>query len=150
MLWFYLQSAFGKHTWRERVRESSSTHPKTERQLEGKVKKTTDLVAVASFRPTQQSRRHQTHVTDLASATSRSNPPWPSSTSEPSPLDRTQSSLSLPFSLNLTGYDEFFGLVWYYIFVWNMRKCEHQVENVFSIVFSTTQPNTKKYFSSIF
>ena len=65
-LWFYLQWISGKHTRRERVRESSSTHPKTERELEGKVKKTTqpslvldpptDLVAVVSFRPTHRSR----------------------------------------------------------------------------------------------
>ena len=27
------------------------------------------------------------------------------------------------------------------------EKCEHQVENMFSIEFSRTQPNTKKYFS---
>ena len=32
----------------------------------------------------------------------------------------------------------------------NMRKCEQQVENVFSIVFSRTQPNTKKYLSKYF
>ena len=34
----------------------------------------------------------------------------------------------------------------YYIFFWQLRKCEQQVENVFSIVFSRTQPNTRKYF----
>ena len=28
----------------------------------------------------------------------------------------------------------------------NLRKCEQDVENVFSMVFSTTQPNTRKYF----
>ena len=28
----------------------------------------------------------------------------------------------------------------------NVRKCEQQVENVFSMVFSKTQPNTRKYF----
>ena len=39
---------------------------------------------------------------------------------------------------------------WYYIFVWKLRKCEQQVENVFSIIFSRTQPNTKKYFSKYF
>ena len=77
-----------------------------------------------------------------------------------SPLDRTQSPLSLP-SLNLTGFDEFFffwvlflwGLwteKWYYIFVWKLRKCEQQVENVFSIVFSRTQQNTRKYFPKHF
>ena len=27
-----------------------------------------------------------------------------------------------------------------------MRKCEQQVENVYSMVFSRPQPNTKKYF----
>ena len=32
----------------------------------------------------------------------------------------------------------------------NMRKCEQQVENVFSIVFSRTQPNTRKYLSKYF
>ena len=179
-LWFYLQSVSEKHTQRERVRESESTHPKTERELEGKVKKTidlvtgirpthrshrrrllqthrpislslppsdppTDLATVTSFRPTHQSCRHQTHVTDLASTASKSNLPWPSSTNGPPPLDRTQAPLSLPSSLNLTEFDEFY-LVWYYIFVWKMRKCEHQLENVFSIVFSRTQPNTKKYF----
>ena len=39
---------------------------------------------------------------------------------------------------------------WYYIFIWQLRKCEQQVENVFSIVFSKTQPNTRKYFSKHF
>ena len=32
----------------------------------------------------------------------------------------------------------------------NLRKCEQEVENVFSMVFSTTQPNTRKYFSQYF
>ena len=39
---------------------------------------------------------------------------------------------------------------WYYIFVWQLRKCEQQVKNVFSTVFSRTQPNTRKYFSKHF
>ena len=39
---------------------------------------------------------------------------------------------------------------WYYIFVWKLRKCEQQVKNVFSIVFSRIQPNTRKYFSKNF
>ena len=39
---------------------------------------------------------------------------------------------------------------WYYIFVWQLRKCEQQVENMFSMVFSRTQPNTRKYFSKHF
>ena len=42
---------------------------------------------------------------------------------------------------------------WNYIFVWQLRKCEkceQQVENMFSMVFSTTQPNTRKYFSQHF
>ena len=38
----------------------------------------------------------------------------------------------------------------YYIFVWQPRKCEQQVENVFYMVFSRTQPNTRKYFSKHF
>ena len=69
--------------------------------------------------------------------------------------------LSLPSSPNLIGFDEFFfGWVlfllylfiekWYYIFVWKLRKCEKQVENVFSILFSRTQPNTRKYFPKHF
>ena len=39
-----------------------------------------------------------------------------------------------------------------YLFgIWeNVRKYEQQVENVFSIVFSRIQPNTKKYFSKHF
>ena len=62
------------HLKREKVRESSRTHPKTERELEGKVKKTTDLVAIsdpptdrvaiASFKLTHRSHRRclfQTH-----------------------------------------------------------------------------------------
>ena len=32
----------------------------------------------------------------------------------------------------------------------NVRKCEQEVENVFSMVFSRTQPNTRKYFSKHF
>ena len=32
----------------------------------------------------------------------------------------------------------------------NLRKCEQEVENVFSMVFSTTQPNIRKYFSQYF
>ena len=73
---------------------------------------------------------------------------------------RTQSPLSLPSSLNLTRFDNIFflGFVcvsvlrneWYYIFVWQLRKCEQQLENVFSIVFSRTQLNTRKYFSKHF
>ena len=69
-------------------------------------------------------------------------------------------SLSLPSSLNLTGFDEFFlvGFCFFCIYLlkngiiylfgsWeNVRKCEKQVENVFSILFSGTQPNTWKYF----
>ena len=61
-------------------------------------------------------------------------------------------SLSLSLFLSLTGFDECFCLVlfllclyikkWYYIFVWKLRKCEQLVENVFSIAFSRTQPNT--------
>ena len=39
---------------------------------------------------------------------------------------------------------------WYYIFVWKLRKCDEQEENVFSILFSATQPNTRKYFSKYF
>ena len=60
-----------------------------------------------------------------------SDPPWPSrfcrTILPPPPLDWTQSPFSLPSSLNLTGFDEFFCLVlfllclsiekWYYIFV---------------------------------
>ena len=196
-LLFYLQWIPRKHTRREREWETSSTlhlkwfpstsslvrslflspphgltHPKTQRELQGKVKKTTqpssvsdpptDLIAIASFRPTHQSRCYQTHVTDLpfslypcqANHRKTSYPPWPSrlrlAILPPPPLDQTQSPLSLPSSLNLTRFDEFFGLVWYYIFVWKLRKCEHQVENVFSMVFSRTQPNTKKYFSKYF
>ena len=32
----------------------------------------------------------------------------------------------------------------------NVRKCEQQIENVFSMVFSRTQPNIRKYFSKHF
>ena len=39
---------------------------------------------------------------------------------------------------------------WYYIFIWKLRKCEEQEENVFSILFSATQPNTRKYFPKHF
>ena len=39
---------------------------------------------------------------------------------------------------------------WYYIFVWKLRKCEQQVENVLCIVFLRTQPNTRKYFPKHF
>ena len=55
---------------------------------------------------------------------------------------------------NATGFDDFFldfvcvsvlRNEWY-IFVWQPRKCEQQVENMFFIIFSRTQPNTKKYF----
>ena len=64
---------------------------------------------------------------------------------------------------NVTGFDRiwwffFLGFVcvsvlrneWYYIFVWQPRKCDQQVENVFSMVFLITQPNTRKYFSKHF
>ena len=74
--------------------------------------------------------------------------------------DRSTAHFSLPSSLNLTGFDEFFFWVlfllcfcieeWYYIFVWQLRKCDQQAENVFSMVFSRTQPNTRKYFSKHF
>ena len=86
---------------------------------------------------------------------------------------RTQSPSTSPFDfnfesqlrngwvlMNLTGFDEFF-LVGFCFGVYqlrngiihsfgnreNVRKYEQQVENVFSMVFSRTQPNTRKYFS---
>ena len=65
--------------------------------------------------------------------------------------------------MNLARFDRiwwiFFGWVlflclstekWYYIFVWKLRKCEEQEENVFSILFSAIQPNTRKYFPKHF
>ena len=76
---------------------------------------------------------------------------------------QTQSPLSLPSSLNLTGFDDIFFWVLFVFLYWgmndiiylfgsweNMRKCEPQVENVFSMVFSRTKPNTRKYFSKHF
>ena len=76
-----------------------------------------DNPTVTSFKPAHRSCFHQTHVTDFASATSRLNPPWPSclhlAILPPPPLNRTQSPLFLPSPLNLTGFNEFFGLVWY-------------------------------------
>ena len=70
--------------------------------------------------------------------------------STPTPLDLASTARS----------DEFFFWVlfllcfcieeWYYIFVWQLRKCDQQVENVFFIVFSRTRPNTRKYFSKHF
>ena len=60
-------------------------------------------------------------------------------------------------SREVSEFDDFFlGFVcvlrneWYYIFVWQLRKCEQQVENLFSMVFSRTQPNIRKYFSKHF
>ena len=61
------------------------------------------------------------------------------------------------WSREVSEFDDFFlGFVcvlrneWYYIFVWQLRKCEQQVENLFSMVFSRTQPNIRKYFSKHF
>ena len=64
---------------------------------------------------------------------------------------------------NVTGFDDFFFWVLFVFLYWgmndiiysfgsreNVRKCEQQVENVFSMVFSRTQPNTRKYFSKHF
>ena len=84
------------------------------------------------------------------------------------PLDRTQSPLSL--SSFFSQFDRiwwiFFFFFFGFCFFWvcglrnyiiylfgsweNVRKCEQQVENVFSIVFSRTQPNTRKYFPKHF
>ena len=68
-------------------------------------------------------------------------------------LRRPSTSLAPRRSREVSGFDDFFlGFVcvlrneWYYIFVWQPRKCEQQVENVFSMVFSRTQPNIRKYF----
>ena len=91
-----------------------------------------------------------------------------------SPLDRTKSPLSLPSSLSLTGFDEFFFWVlfllcfcieeWYYIFVWQLRKYEKmwatsrkcifydifknttKHQKIFFKTFFEMQPNTWKYF----
>ena len=53
---------------------------------------------------------------------------------------------------DLTGFEDFFSgfCLCYCIFVWQPRKYEQQVENVFSMIFSKTQPNTRKYFSKNF
>ena len=39
---------------------------------------------------------------------------------------------------------------WYYIFVWKLRKCEEQEENVFSILFSAIQQTLENIFQNIF
>ena len=39
---------------------------------------------------------------------------------------------------------------WYYIFVWKLRKCEQQVENVLCIVFLRTQQTLENIFQNIF
>ena len=62
--------------------------------------------------------------------------------------------------MNLTGFDEFF-FVGFCFCVYLLRngiiylfgsweKCEEQEENVFSILFLATQPNTRKYFPKNF
>ena len=50
----------------------------------------------------------------------------------------------------LLGFIWVFRNEWHYVFVWELRKCEQQVKNVFSIVFSRIQPNIRKYFPKIF
>ena len=65
--------------------------------------------------------------------------------------------------MNLTRFDEFFlvgfcfcvyllknGIIYLFGSWKNVRKCEEQEENVFSILFSATQPNTRKYFPKHF
>ena len=63
-------------------------------------------------------------------------------------------------SREVSGFDDFFfGCFLFFFVFWgmndiiysfgnreNVRKCEQQVQNVFSIVFSRTQPNIRKYF----
>ena len=116
------------------------------------------------LRVRSRSRLHADRDLDLAFVPIAIAAPRCVISSSPPPCDLaprwTQSPLSLPSSLNLTGFDDFFflGFVcvfvlrneWYYIFVWQPRKCEQQVENVFFMEFSRTQPNIRKYFSKHF
>ena len=97
-----------------------------------------------SSKPPQDERPNMTKSPppcDLASAASRSNP---------------VASLSLPSSLNLTRFDDFFfvGFCFFCVYLemilYICLEAEKMWENVFSIVFSRIQPNTRKYFSKHF
>ena len=117
-----------------------STHKSSQQKL-------THPTVFLSTHVEQTTARQATHRDPVASAASRLNPV--ASLSSFSQLDR----------------------IWWIFFVWfcffcvyllrndiiylfgsweNVRKCEQQVENVFSIVFSRTQPNTRKYFPKHF
>ena len=72
----------------------------------------------------------------------------------PIALDRT--ALTNP-PLRRMGFLSLRSHHWWISFGWvlfgsweNVKKCEHQVENVFSLLFSRIQPNTRKYFPKNF
>ena len=79
------------------------------------------------------------------------------------PPSSVDTNLSLTLSSFFSQFDRiwwiFFGWVlflylsikkWYYIFVWKLRKCEEQEENVFSILFQQHNQTLENIFQSIF
>ena len=105
---------------------------------------------------------------DRANHRKTSNPSWPSHlccTVLPlPPLDQTQSPLSLPSSLNLTIFDEFFllGLVYFLFIYWEMilctcleaEKCEKlwatSIQCVFYSIFKNITKHKKIFFKVFF
>ena len=149
----FTSNHFRTHAQRERERKrEKDPSPQTELQSNdhnsallkpSSSPTTTDWAPV--WRPTLYRSRRSQHRADYTAPIKQRSTPTPldlaSATQSRlrirrviSPLDRTQSSLSLPSSLNLTEFDEFFFWVlfllcfcieeWYYIFIWQLRKCE--------------------------
>ena len=179
------------HKWFE-VKIFNSNHFRTHAQRQREREREEEERAQSSNRapvrqpqqrtPQTELQSNDPHFTDLidrsiASIKQRSTPTpldLTSATWSHLCIHRTISPLSLPFSLNLTEFDEFFPWIlfllcfcieeWYYIFVWQLRKCEKmcatsrkcvfygifknttKYQKIFFKTFFEMQPNTWKYF----
>ena len=148
---FYLQITSGTETRKERSSQSRKGR-KRERKNDSQTHKWRKIAPSIAISPLHRSRSRE------ALRRSRS-----CLRADRSPSSNPVASLSSFFSQ--------FDRIWWFFFSWvlfvflcwrmndiiyffgnqeNVRKCEQQVENVFSMVFSRTQPNIKKYFSKHF
>ena len=105
-----------------------------------------DRLAISGLRAKRETERERRESREIVkpTRTALTNPPLRRTHSSNPPLRR------MGF-LSLRSHHWWISFGWVLFGSWeNVKKCEHQVENVFSLLFSRIQPNTRKYFPKNF
>ena len=121
------------------------SEPRAKRETERERRESREIVA-----PSARSSRHHSRIRShqIADEPTRTAPIALRQRTHHSdePIHQTHYSDKWVFFHQIAPLMKFFWLG----FVWKLRKCEEQEKNVFYILFSATQPNTRKYFPNHF